>query len=118
MLERLLGEVKVIATEIRKSLDMQHRIKSTQFAELAINESRSAIAGTFILDKPRYNRTVLKTCSQGACIRLHPYQSSFVRVRNECTGEQRNRPQHLGVFGDSFSIANDVGAYVDGLARS
>lgn len=47
MLERLLGEAKVIAAEIRESLDLQHRAKNTQVAELAINESRSAIAGTF-----------------------------------------------------------------------
>lgn len=48
MLERLLGEAKKIAAEVRESLDMQHRAKNTQVAELAINESRSAIAGTFL----------------------------------------------------------------------
>jgi hypothetical protein len=46
MLERLLGEARVIATDVRESHDMQHRIKNTQVSELAINESRSAIAGT------------------------------------------------------------------------
>ena len=49
MLERLLGEAKVIAAEIKESLDMQHRAKNIQVAELAINESRSAIAGTSLL---------------------------------------------------------------------
>lgn len=47
MLERLLGEAKVIAADIGESLDIQHQIKNKQVAELAINESRSAIAGTF-----------------------------------------------------------------------
>jgi hypothetical protein len=47
MLERLLGEARVIAADVRESLDTQHRIKNTQVAELAINESRSAIAGKF-----------------------------------------------------------------------
>ena len=117
MLERLLGEAKVIATEIRESLDMQHRIKSTQVAELAINESRSAIAGTFILVKSQYNRTLLTTCSHGACIRLHPYQSSFVHIRDERTRDQRNRSQHLGVSGDSFGVADNVRTCVDGVAR-
>ena len=45
MLERLLGEANVIAADIKESLDLQHRAKNTQVAELAINESRSAIAG-------------------------------------------------------------------------
>ena len=117
MLERLLGEAKVIATEIRESLDMQHRIKSTQVAELAINESRSAIAGTFILVKSQYNQTVLTTCSHGACIRLHPYQSSFVHIWDERTRDQRNRSQHLGVSGDSFGVADNVRTCVDGVAR-
>jgi hypothetical protein len=49
MLERLLGEAKVIAADVRESLDSQHRDKNTQVAELAINESRSAIAGTLFL---------------------------------------------------------------------
>jgi hypothetical protein len=47
MLERLLGEAKMAAADVRESLDAQHRTKNTQVAELAINESRSAIAGTF-----------------------------------------------------------------------
>jgi hypothetical protein len=52
MLERLLGEARVIAADFRESLDLQHRVKNTQVAELAINESRSAIAGTLIFQTP------------------------------------------------------------------
>jgi hypothetical protein len=53
MLKRLLGEARVIAADAKESLEMQHRIKNMQVSELAINESRSAIAGTFIHETSR-----------------------------------------------------------------
>lgn len=91
MLERLLGEAENVAAEVRESLDMQHRARNTQVAELAINESRSAIAGTFFLEEPQCDRTMLTTYSHGACIRLHPYQPSFVHIWDERTRDQRHR---------------------------
>ena len=88
MLERLLGEAKVIAADARESLDMQHRVKNTQVAELAINESRSAIAGKFVLKALQQESHVLTTVSNCPCICLYSHQPSFLRVRNECAGDQ------------------------------
>lgn len=121
MLERLLGEAKVIAADIRESLDMQHRVKNTQVAELAINESRSAIAGTFSTQRSHNSVDIadartLFTCSHRARIRIYPNQSSFVRIRNERARNQRHRPQHLGIPGNSFSVADSVRPCVDGVA--
>lgn len=45
VLERILGEAQAIAEDVKDSLDTQHQMKSIQKSELAINESRSAIAG-------------------------------------------------------------------------
>jgi hypothetical protein len=117
MLERLLKEAENIAAEVKELLDMQHRAKNIQVAELAINESRSAIAGTFILEELQYDRTMLTAYSHGACIRLRPYQSSFIHIWDERTRDQRNRSQHLGVPGNNFCVADDVWACVDELAR-
>jgi hypothetical protein len=116
MLDRLLREAMVIASDMRELLDLQHRAKNTQVAELAINESRSAIAGTFISETLHHGGMVLTIRSHSACIRVHPHQPGIVRIRDERAGNQRNRSQHLGIFGHSFCIADDVRTGVDGLA--
>jgi hypothetical protein len=97
MLERLLGEARVIAADIRESLDSQHRDKNTQVAELAINESRSAIAGTLFLQSSQNfadvtNSKTLSICSYRACLHLYSNKPRFICIRNERTRNQRNWP--------------------------
>lgn len=47
LLERLLEEAKDVVEEIKDALDDQHRIKTLEVSSLAMQESRSAIAGKY-----------------------------------------------------------------------
>jgi hypothetical protein len=78
MLERLLREAQVIAADVKESLDMQHRIKNTQVAELAINESRSAIAGTFAHGNTAERLECLLTPLSLQSPYLHSYSSRLI----------------------------------------
>jgi hypothetical protein len=97
MLERLLGEARVIAADIRESLDSQHRDKNTQVAELAINESRSAIAGTLFLQISQNfaditNSKTLPIYSHCTCVYIHPNQPRVIGIWNERSRDKRNGP--------------------------
>jgi hypothetical protein len=46
-LERLLGEAKRMAHDIKETLDTQHQIKNFEVSSLAVHESKSAIARMF-----------------------------------------------------------------------
>jgi hypothetical protein len=48
-LERLLDEARTMAQEIKDIFDTQHQIKNIEVSSLAVHESKSAIAGTFIV---------------------------------------------------------------------